>query len=292
MLALPDGTVLFSDYSRLYCYQPDGGPLAAGKPIIGSITQNSDGSFHLAGTNLNGISEGAAYGDDAQMDSNYPLVRMADAANGRVYYARTYDWSSTGVMTGDTPVSTEFAPPDAPPGMYSLVAVANGVASDPVPFIIPEAKFNQTITFGALANRAIGESAFGLDAKAGSGQRVILQILSGPAYLSGNNMLSITGTGSVIVRASQPGSSAYNPAPNVDQAFTVYPPPRMSITQSAGNILISWPTNVAGFGLESAPSLRAPLFWSPISSAPAVINGMYAISLAADGQTRFYRLRK
>jgi hypothetical protein len=289
MLALPDGTVLFYDGNQLYSYQPDGAPLAAGKPIIGSITQNSDGSFHLAGTNLNGISEGAAYGDDAQMDSNYPLVRMTNAANGLVYYGRTFDWSSTGVMTGDAPVSTEFTPPDVPPGTYSLVAVANGIASDPVQFVIPNPKFNQTITFGSLANKTIGESPFGLNARAGSGQRVTFQIVSGPATISGN-MLSITGIGSVIVRASQPGNSAYSPAPDVDQAFTVYPPPLMSISQSSGSIVISWPTNVAGFGLESAPALSDP--WSSIDSSPAVINGRYTISLTANDETHFYRLRK
>lgn len=289
MLALPDGTVLFYDSHQLYTYQSDGAPLAAGKPIIGSVSQNSDGSFHLAGTHLNGINEGAAYGDDAQMDSNYPLVRMTNAANGLVYYGRTFDWSSTGVMTGDTPVSTEFTPPDVLPGTYALVAVANGISSDPVRFVIPDAKFNQTITFGSLANRTIGESAFALSATAGSGQRVTFQIVSGPATIAGN-MLSISGTGSVIVRASQPGNSAYNPAPNVDQVFTAYPPPRMSISQSSGNIVISWPTNVAGFGLESAPSLSDP--WSSVASSPAVNNGTYTISFAADADVRFFRLRK
>ena len=63
-----------------------------------------DGSFHLTGTLLNGISQGAAYGDDAQMDSNYPLVRAADGT-GNVYYLRTFNWSSTGVQTGNTVVS-------------------------------------------------------------------------------------------------------------------------------------------------------------------------------------------
>ena len=67
MLDLPDGTVLFMDGQNagsLYIYTPDGTPLAAGQPVINSITQNLDGSYHLTGTGLNGISEGAAYGDD------------------------------------------------------------------------------------------------------------------------------------------------------------------------------------------------------------------------------------
>jgi hypothetical protein len=136
MLDLPDGSVLFADFDRqLYVYQPDGSPLASGKPTITRITQNPDGSYHLTGKQLNGISQGAAYGDDAQMDSNYPIVRMTNSVGG-VFYARTYGWSSTGVMTGNAPVTTEFAlPAGLPLGEYSLVVVANGICSDPVTFV-------------------------------------------------------------------------------------------------------------------------------------------------------------
>ncbi len=141
MLDLPDGTVLFDGGQLnlpLFVYQPTGSPLPGGQPVIRSITKNPDGfSYHLIGTNLNGISEGAAFGDDGQMASNYPLVRLTDAA-GKVTYTRTHDWSSTGVMTGPTPVSTEFALPAsillAPWQNYSLQVVANGNASNPISF--------------------------------------------------------------------------------------------------------------------------------------------------------------
>ena len=148
MLDLPDGTVLYCHVeqgnlfysqfgSQLYVYTPDSGPVASGKPTITGISLNYDGSYHLTGLGLNGISQGAAYGDDAQMDSNYPLVRLTDGS-GNVYYARTYNWSSTGVMTGNTPVSTEFKLPEfLPSGPLSLMVVANGIASDPVTFSGP-----------------------------------------------------------------------------------------------------------------------------------------------------------
>ena len=142
MLDLPDGTVLFTSYgSQLYVYQPSGAPLAAGQPTITGINTNADGSYHLTGTLLNGISEGAAYGDDAQMDSNYPLIRMTNSASGNVYYARTFNWSSTGVMTGSTPESTDFTvPAGLPVGTYSLVVVANGISSAPAAFnYLPDA---------------------------------------------------------------------------------------------------------------------------------------------------------
>jgi hypothetical protein len=129
MLVLPDGNILYSHMtSQLYVYHPSGSPLAAGKPVINNITPNGDGSYHLTGTGFNGISEGATYGDDLQMNSNYPLVRLT-SGGGTVYYARTYNWSRTSVMTGSAIVTTEFTPPTSlPAGVYSLAVVANGIA--------------------------------------------------------------------------------------------------------------------------------------------------------------------
>jgi hypothetical protein len=140
MLDLPDGTVLLcGGDSQTYIYKPGGPPPQdAWKPTIQKINENADGSYYLVGTGLNGVSEGAKFGDDWQMASNYPLVRMTNNATGKVYYARTYNWSSTSIQTGTTPVSTYFKIPHSlPSGSYSLVVVANGIASNPVTFYGP-----------------------------------------------------------------------------------------------------------------------------------------------------------
>jgi hypothetical protein len=137
MLDLPDGTVLYSDTGgRLYDYLPDTAQLPAGKPVISTMAYNADGSLHITGTQFNGISQGASFGDDNQMDSNYPLVRFT-ATNGHVYYGRTYNWSSTGVQTGNRVVSTDCEVPAlvfGGPGAYTIQVMANGIASDPMGF--------------------------------------------------------------------------------------------------------------------------------------------------------------
>jgi hypothetical protein len=132
MLVLPSGDVLVSfGTSFVFEYTPDGGPAPAWRPAISSITPNAGDGFKLTGTQLNGISEGASYGDDAQMASNYPIVQLTDL-NGNVSYARTTNWSSTGVATS-TPVWTTFKLPAGDgPGAYYLSAIANGIASTPV----------------------------------------------------------------------------------------------------------------------------------------------------------------
>jgi hypothetical protein len=138
MLCLPDGTVLFigdQNSQTLFIYTSTGAPLAAGQPVINSITENADGSFHMTGLGFNGISEGAAYGDDEQMSTDYPLVRMTNSVTGNVYYARTYNWNSTSVQTGSRVIATEFTlPQNLPAGTYSLVVAANGNPSAPTNF--------------------------------------------------------------------------------------------------------------------------------------------------------------
>lgn len=137
MLALPDGTILYSSGgAQLYVYQPDEVPLFSAKPIITSVTYNPGATLHVTGKLFNGISQGAAYGDDVQMDSNFPLIRFTDGS-GNVTYGTTYNWSSTGVQTGNQLVTTECALSGAVaagPGAYTMQVVANGIASDPVGF--------------------------------------------------------------------------------------------------------------------------------------------------------------
>lgn len=141
MLALPNGQILYSDQgTQLYVYQPVGAALAIAKPDIDAVGWLANGTLRLTGTKFNGLNAGAAYGDDLQMDSNYPLVRFH--SGGSVYYGKTYDWSSTGVATGSQVVSTELTIPStvlnsSPNTAFSMYVVANGVASDPVTFYGP-----------------------------------------------------------------------------------------------------------------------------------------------------------
>jgi hypothetical protein len=85
---------------------------------------------------------------------------------------------------------------------------------------ITTAKTDQTITFGGLSNKTFGDPPFTVSATASSGLPVSFNILSGPATISGNTV-TLTGVGTVVVRASQAGDATYNVAPSVDQSFVV-----------------------------------------------------------------------
>jgi len=135
-LLLPTGTVLYSNNSpTISRYFHDGTSAAAWKPAISHAPADlvHGHTYTLSGTQFNGLSQACSYGDDAQMATNYPLVRIVSTATRKVRYLPTSHHSTMGVATGSATVSTNVTVPvDVPAGQYSLVVVANGIASDPV----------------------------------------------------------------------------------------------------------------------------------------------------------------
>jgi hypothetical protein len=134
MLNLPDGTILFTDGgSQLWVYKPDGSPIPASQPTIYGVSPNGGGTYKVTGALFAGISRGSAYGDDAQMDSNFPLVRLTDGS-GNVTYVPTYNWSSTTMQSGSATDTVLFNEQAVFPGNYTLQVVVNGTASSPISF--------------------------------------------------------------------------------------------------------------------------------------------------------------
>jgi hypothetical protein len=137
LLPLPSGQVLVltpGQSSLAKVYTPVGSPQASWAPTISSVpTALMHGqSYSLTGTQLNGLSEACAYGDEFSCATNYPLVRITNVATGHVTYARTHG-HTMGVATGNTAVTTMFdVPATAETGASTLVVVANGIASQPV----------------------------------------------------------------------------------------------------------------------------------------------------------------
>ena len=80
-------------------------------------------------------------------------------------------------------------------------------------------KTNQTITFGALANKSYGEPDFTVGATASSGLAVSF-VASGSCTVSGATV-HITAAGSCTITASQAGDASYNAAASVSQSFTI-----------------------------------------------------------------------
>jgi hypothetical protein len=136
LMDLPTGEVLIAGYT---VYQPSGTYQAAWQPTISSFpsTVTRGSTYKISGTQFNGLSQAAAFGDEVETATNYPLVRITNNSTGHVFYARTHDHSTMGVATGTTTVSTHFdVPSDMESGASMLEVVANGIPSAPAPVTV------------------------------------------------------------------------------------------------------------------------------------------------------------
>jgi hypothetical protein len=133
MLVLPTGQILFTDGSQdVEIYTSGGSPDPSWAPAITDAPTDVQAgmTYTLSGTQLNGLSQGAAYGDDAQSATNYPLVTITNHGTGDVFFARTHDHSTMAVATGTAVVSTSFdVPANAEPGDSDLIVIVNGIPS-------------------------------------------------------------------------------------------------------------------------------------------------------------------
>ena len=122
------------DVADVVLYSNGGAPQDAWRPVITTApsTVTRGNTYSASGTLFNGFSEGAFYGDDAQMSTNYPLVRITNHATGHVFYARTHNHSRMGVEavgSGEI-VTTQFdVPASVELGASDLVVVVNGIPS-------------------------------------------------------------------------------------------------------------------------------------------------------------------
>jgi hypothetical protein len=131
-LVLPNGQVLMTDFTNVAeVYTPAGPRFAASAPKNISVptTLTHGQSYTLNGQQLGGQSAGAYYGDDAQAATNYPIVKIVNAATGDVAYARTSNFSSMSIANA-TPSSATFAvPATIETGASTLYVIANGIPS-------------------------------------------------------------------------------------------------------------------------------------------------------------------
>jgi hypothetical protein len=135
-LVLPNGQIFSTDFSKnAEVYTPSGAPVTAWAPIIKKVPAKltPGKSYTLTGVQLNGVSQGAYYGDDYQSATNYPIVKIVNTATGDVAYARSSNFASMSIAPMSKDNSADFIlPKGVEKGASSLYVIANGIASTPV----------------------------------------------------------------------------------------------------------------------------------------------------------------
>jgi len=131
LMMLPTGQVLVGS-APVEVYNPAGTYNSSWAPTITTVpsTITHGMTYQISGTQFNGLSQAAAFGDEDETATNYPLVRITNSATKHVFYAKTHDHSTMGVATGSMIVSTNFdVPTTIETGASTLVVVANGIPS-------------------------------------------------------------------------------------------------------------------------------------------------------------------
>jgi uncharacterized repeat protein (TIGR03803 family) len=116
------------------------------------------------------------------------------------------------------------------------------------------------------------------------------------------NLYNFTGGGdganpnSVLVASGSSlyGTSTYGAYSGNGTVFNlslVAAAPRLGLVPSGASVILTWPTNDAGYTLEFATNLVSPTVWSTNSAVPAVVNGNYAVTNAISGKSKFFRLQ-
>src|SRR5208282_1750480 len=150
LMILPTGQIMFTDFSgTVEIYTPASGIVSGVAPTITSVSSsiNSPSTDNsLSGTQLNGLTQNNAYGDDYQGDTDYPLVKLVEVnAPNTVYFATTHN-ETTHSIAPSISVTTEFdVPTGLTAGSYNLYVITNGIASAPVTVtVVASADFSLT----------------------------------------------------------------------------------------------------------------------------------------------------
>ncbi len=136
MLVTADGTVLLTHVNtpQMWFYIPAGTYKTKWRPTITSCpaTVELGSTYTVSGTQFNGLSQGAAFGDDAQSATNYPIVRIQNKSTSHYFFERSHDPSTMAVATGSLPTNTQFEVSFSTElGASKLTVIANGIPSLP-----------------------------------------------------------------------------------------------------------------------------------------------------------------
>jgi uncharacterized repeat protein (TIGR03803 family) len=114
-------------------------------------------------------------------------------------------------------------------------------------------------------------------------------VLGGPNSDGANPFGRLTLSGNTLF-----GTTAYGGSSGNGTVFKISFEPQLSVTPSADKIVVSWPTNYAGFDytgytLQSAANLASPV-WNTNLPAAVVINGQNVVTNPVSAGQQFFRL--
>ena len=185
------------------------GYTSATRPLVNAVTSaSSTTALNLTGTGFTGISESSS-GNSQNSSSNIPVVQLQFLGNEQVINVPldpNQGFTSTAFTSGSVTGGV--------PGYALMTMYVNGTPS--VSRIISYTMAAQTIpNFPATQTLSADSSPITLPTTTTDGMNVTYIVQSGPATIS-SNILTFTGSGTVVLIASAPGDGTYSPIQETD----------------------------------------------------------------------------
>jgi len=175
--------------------------------------------------------------------------------------------------------------------MYNMTALVGSVSSGGVQLASASGAVTspQSITFGSIPSKSVGDS-FALAATATSGLPVSYSSSNPSVATVAGNIVTIVGSGSVVITASQVGNSSYSPATDVSQTITSYATTALRVASLGTPVLNAGQTSVthtfvgnpnATYTIEYKNDLSAAT-WTTITAQTGV-NGTFTATFTSSG---------
>ena len=322
------GFTNLTSFSGVNGAYPEGSLLLSGNTLYGTTSQDGSGYYGTVfAVNTNGIGGvSAVYSFTGGLDGNGPVAGLI--LSGNTLYGTAYNGGSEGAGTvfGVNTDSTDFTnlhsfasiPNDGYWPQGRLVLSGNTLYGT--------AQYGGTSDYGTVFAVNTDGTGFtnlynftgGNDGGYPKAELILSgSTLYGTAQYGGSSedgtvfAVSTNGTGFTILHTfggsdgASPGSSMilsgnilYGTTGGGGSAGdgTVYSlslvssAPTLNLHLSGTNVVVTWPTNAAGFTLESATNLVPPAIWITNTPAPVVVGTNNAVTNGIIGTQKFYRL--
>ncbi|MGA8529016.1 MAG: immunoglobulin domain-containing protein [Acidobacteriaceae bacterium] len=180
----------------------------------------------------------------------------------------SYQWYQSGTLISGATSATLIIPATsvAQSGSVYTVTVTNSIGATTSTVatltVNPEAS---NLAFNAVASVTYGTAPFPVSTTSASNGTIAYSVVSGPARISGNTV-TLTGTGTVVLEASQ-GASGNYAAATVETSFTVSPGnPNLAFTPVGNKVYGSTP-----FPVSATSASNGAITYSVVSG-PATIS--------------------
>ena len=191
-----------------------------------------------------------------------------------------------GGLTDRNLLATSFGTPN-----YNMTALVGSISANGIVTASASgaATSPQTISFAPIPSKTVGDS-FTLGATASSALPVSYSSSNPSVATVAGNVVTIVGSGSVVITASQGGDSSYSPATQVSQGINTYATTALRVASLGTPVLSAGQTSVehtfignpnATYTIEYKTDLSAAT-WSTIT-VPTGASGTFSATFTSSG---------